>query len=199
MSIYQFGRAGPSNWLPLHRWGDVFPSPSEVSNATSGGEWQIKGPAQPSRVVQNHHALVRSYKRDYVQAFPSTLEGLARVWFSKLTSNTCLTFKELSGHFVTHLIEGKRHRRSSMAILSITQQEEEILRSYVTRFNKKALLIDEVYNKVLVTAFIWRLWLGEFLFSLYKNDLKTMAKTPWMRRLPRGTGQGRDKGKMSFI
>ena len=46
---------------------------------------------------------------------------------------------------------------------------------YVTRFNKEALLIDEVDDKVLVTAFTNRLQFGEFLFSIYKNDLKTMA------------------------
>ena len=56
------------------------------------------------------------------------------------------------------------------------QQEDESLRSYVTHFNKKALLIDEVNDKVLVTAFIGGLRLGEFLFSLYKNDPKTMAE-----------------------
>ena len=46
---------------------------------------------------------------------------------------------------------------------------------YVTRFNKEALLIDEVDDKVLVTAFTNRLQFGEFLFSIYKNDLKSMA------------------------
>ena len=54
------------------------------------------------------------------KAFPTTLKGLTRVGFSKLTLNTVSTFKDLSGHFVTHFIGGQRHRRSSTAILSIT-------------------------------------------------------------------------------
>ena len=111
------------------------------------------------------------------RAFPTTLKGLARVWFSKLTSNTVSTFKELSRHFVMHFIGGQIHRRSSAAILSITQWEDESLRSYVTRFNKVAFLIDEADNKVLVTAFTHGLRSGEFLFSLYKNDPKMMAET----------------------
>ena len=45
----------------------------------------------------------------------------------------------------------------------------------MTCFNKKALLIDEDDEKVLVTAFTNELQLGEFLFSIYKNDPKTMA------------------------
>lgn len=39
-----------------------------------------------------------------------------------------------------------------------------------------ALLIDEADDDVLVTAFTSGLQLGEFLFSIYKNDLKTMVE-----------------------
>lgn len=45
----------------------------------------------------------------------------------------------------------------------------------MTRFNKKALLIDEVENKVVVTTFTNKLQSGEFIFSIYKNDLNKMA------------------------
>ena len=45
----------------------------------------------------------------------------------------------------------------------------------MTRFNKEALLIDEVDDKVLVIAFTNGLQFGEFLFSIYKNDVKTMT------------------------
>ena len=59
--------------------------------------------------------------------------------------------------------------------MSIRQRKDETLRSYIARFNKKALLIDEADNKILVAAFINGLRKGKFLFSLYKNDLKTMS------------------------
>ena len=73
------------------------------------------------------------------------------------------------------LLEG-RHKRSSAAILNIKQWEDESLRSYVTRFNKEAFLIHKADDKVLVTAFTSGLKQREFLFSIYKNDLKTMAE-----------------------
>ena len=50
-----------------------------------------------------------------------------------------------------------------------------MLRSYITRFNKEALLIDIANDKILVAAFTNRLWKGKFLFSLYKNDPKIMS------------------------
>ena len=49
-----------------------------------------------------------------------------------------------------------------------------MLRSYITRFNKEALLIDETDDKILAVAFTNGLWKGKLLFSLYKNDSKTM-------------------------
>ena len=60
--------------------------------------------------------------------------------------------------------------------MSIKQQEDETLRSYISCFNKKALSIDEADDKILVTAFINGLRKGKFLFSLYKTDPKTMSE-----------------------
>ena len=51
-----------------------------------------------------------------------------------------------------------------------------MLRLYITRFNKEALSIDEADDKILVAAFTNGLRKGKFLFSLYKNDPKTMSE-----------------------
>ena len=51
-----------------------------------------------------------------------------------------------------------------------------MLRPYITRFNEEALSIDEAIDKILVAAFINGLRKGKFLFSLYKNDPKTMSE-----------------------
>ena len=58
--------------------------------------------------------------------------------------------------------------------MSIKQREDETLRSYITHFNKEALSIDEVDDKILVAVFTNGLQKGEFLFSLYKNGPKIM-------------------------
>ncbi|XP_030958623.1 uncharacterized protein LOC115980529 [Quercus lobata] len=47
--------------------------------------------------------------------------------------------------------------------------------AYITRFNKEALSINEADDKILVAAFTSGLWKGKFLFSLHKNDPKTMT------------------------
>ena len=60
--------------------------------------------------------------------------------------------------------------------MSIRQRKEETLRSYISRFNKEALSIDEADDKILVVAFTNGLRKGKFLFFLYKNDPKTMSE-----------------------
>ena len=40
------------------------------------------------------------------RAFPTTLKGPVRIWFSRLTSNSIDTFKGLSTQFASHFSEG---------------------------------------------------------------------------------------------
>ena len=108
------------------------------------------------------------------RAFPTTLKGSVRIWFSKLMPNSISTFKELSAQFASHFIGGHRYKKSTTCLINIKQREDETLRSYITRFNKEAFSIDEANDKILVATFTNRLRKGKSLFSLYKNDLKTM-------------------------
>ncbi|XP_023881789.1 uncharacterized protein LOC111994163 [Quercus suber] len=109
------------------------------------------------------------------KVFPMTLKGPTRIWFSRLTPNSISTFKELSAQFTSHFIGGHRYKKSTACLMSIKQREDETLRSYIARFNKKALSIDEANDKIHVVAFTNGLKKGKFLFSLYKNDPKTMS------------------------
>ena len=108
-------------------------------------------------------------------AFITTLRGPVRVWFSRLVPNSISTFKDLSAQFALHFIGGHRYKKSTAWLMSIRQWENETLRSYIACFNKEALLIDEADDKILVAAFMNGLRKGKFLFSLYKNDPKTMS------------------------
>ena len=110
------------------------------------------------------------------RVFPTMLKGATRIWFNRLTSNSISTFKELSTQFTTHFIGGHRYKKSTACLMSIKQREDETLKSYISHFNKEALSIDEADNKILVVAFTNRLRNGKFLFSLYKNDPKTMSE-----------------------
>ena len=108
------------------------------------------------------------------RAFPTTLKGMARIWFNRLTPNSISTFKGLSTQFTAHFIGGHMYKKFTACLMSIKQRENEMLRSYISHFNKEALSINEADDKILVAAFTNGLRKGKFLFSLYKNDLNTM-------------------------
>ena len=97
------------------------------------------------------------------RAFPTTLKG-----------PSIGTFKELGTQFTLHFIGGHKYKKSTACLMSIKQWEDEMLRSYIARFNNEALLIDEADDKILVAAFMNVMRKGKFLFFLYKNDPKTM-------------------------
>ena len=93
-----------------------------------------------------------------------------------MTPNSISTFKELSTQFTGHFIGGHKYKKSMVCLKSIRQREDKTLISYISCFNKEALSIDKANDKILVATFTNELRKGKFLFSLYKNDPKTMTE-----------------------
>ena len=102
------------------------------------------------------------------RAFLTTLKGPARVWFSKIPPNTVSSFEELSKLFVNNFIGGQRHKRSSSGLLTIEQRENENLQSFITRFNREALMVDEMYDKLLLAVFHNGVNSNLFIHKLYE-------------------------------
>ena len=110
------------------------------------------------------------------RAFPTTLKGPTRVWFSRLMPNSISTFKELSTQFTTHFIGGHKYKKYTACLMCIRQREDETLRSYITCLNKEAFLIDEADNKTLIAAFANGLRKGKFLFLYTKTTRRPCWK-----------------------
>ena len=110
------------------------------------------------------------------RAFPTTLKWPARVWFSKISPNTVSSFEELSKLFVNNFIGGQRHKRSSSCLLTIEQGENESLRSFITWFNREALTVDEVDDKLLLAAFHNGVNSDLFIYKLYEKEPQSMAE-----------------------
>ena len=54
-----------------------------------------------------------------------------------------MNFEQLSDSFVRHFIRGQSHKRPTLYVLIVKQQEDETLREYVKCFNQAVLEIDE--------------------------------------------------------
>ena len=110
------------------------------------------------------------------RAFPIALKGPARVWFSKIPPNTVSSFEELSRLFVNNFIGGQRHKRFSSSLLTIEQWENESLCSFISRFNREALIVDEVDDKLLLAAFHNRVNSDLFIHKFYEKEPQSMAE-----------------------
>nr|XP_023892807.1 uncharacterized protein LOC112004812 [Quercus suber] len=110
------------------------------------------------------------------RAFPTTLKGPARVWFSKILLNSVSSFEELSKLFVNNFIGGQRHKRSSSSLLTIEQGENESLHSFITCFNREALIVDEVDDKLLLVAFHNGVNSDLFIHKLYEKEPQSMVE-----------------------
>ena len=98
------------------------------------------------------------------------------MWFSKIPLNIVNSFEELGKLFVNNFIGGQRHNRSSSSLLTIEHRENESLRSFITRFNREALTVNEMDNKLLLAAFHNGVNFDLFINKLYEKEPQTMAK-----------------------
>ena len=78
--------------------------------------------------------------------------------------------------FVNNFIGGQRHKRSSSSLLTIEQGENESLRSFITRFNREALTVDDMDDKLLLAAFHNGVNSDFFIHKLYEKEPQSMAK-----------------------
>ena len=83
-------------------------------------------------------------------------------------------FEQLSNAFLRHFIGGQRPKRPANHLLTIRQGERETLRSYVKRFTRETLEVDEADDKVQLTKAGLRS--RDLVASLAKNPPKTMAE-----------------------
>ena len=98
------------------------------------------------------------------------------MWFNKIPQNTVSSFEDLSKLFVNKFIGGQRHKRFSSSLLTIEQGENESLRSFITHFNREALNVDEVDDKLLLAAFHNGVNSDLFIHKLYKKEPQSMAE-----------------------
>ena len=78
--------------------------------------------------------------------------------------------------FVNNFIGGQRHKRFSSSLLTIEQGENESLRSFITRFNREALSVDKVDDKLLLAAFHNGVNSDLFIHKLYEKEPQSMAE-----------------------
>ena len=86
------------------------------------------------------------------------------------------SFEELSKLFVNNFIGRQNHKRSLSNLLTIEQRENESLQSFITRFNREALTMNEMDDKLLLAAFHNGVNFDLFIHKLYEQKPQTTAE-----------------------
>ena len=77
--------------------------------------------------------------------------------------------------FINNFIGGQRKKRSSSSLLTIEQGENENLCSFISHFNREALLVDEMDDKILLVAVYNRVSSELFILSYMIR-----SRRPWL-------------------
>ena len=137
-----------------------------------------KDPVDHLNTYKNQMELHGYQDPVWFRAFAITLKGPVLAWFNRLPPSSDSSFRELSVAFVSYFIGAKTNRKPSYHLLSIKQNPQESLRSYVQRFNTESLKVDVPDEKSAITAFIAGLGVQskDLMFSISKNPQASMAE-----------------------
>ena len=139
---------------------------------------ELKDPLDHLNTFKTTLGLQQPLNKILCRSFPTTLKGAVREWFTKLPTLFINNFKQLGSSFLRHFVGGQCSKMSTNHLLTIRQGEKETLRSYVTRFTRETLKVDEADDKVQPTTFKAELKSREFVAFLVKNPPKAMAEMP---------------------
>ena len=79
-------------------------------------------------------------------------------------------FQELSKLFVNNFVGGQRHKRSLSSLLNIEQGENKSFCTFISHFNREALFVDEMDDKILLAAFYNGVTSNLFIHKLYNQE-----------------------------
>jgi hypothetical protein len=170
-----------------------FPLPSKFRMPSLENFDGTKDPLDHLESFKTMMCLQRVPDEIMCRAFPTTLKGPIRIWFKKLTPGSVGSFAQLSHSFFNHFISGQRYGRPTTHLLNVKRKEGETFRSYLTRFNKETLLVDGADDKVVLTAFISGLQLGDFLFLVYKDPPTSMLEMMYEALQARDSALGKKR------
>ena len=78
--------------------------------------------------------------------------------------------------FVNNFVRGQKHTYSSSILLNIEQGENKSLHTFISRFNREALFVDEMDDKILLATFYNGVTLNLYIHKLYDQEPQTMAE-----------------------
>ncbi|CAH9099612.1 unnamed protein product [Cuscuta europaea] len=131
---------------------------------------------------QNNMLMVNASDEYLCRWFLSTLEGPTYEWFNALPEGSIDSWQDLAQRFLTHFAGRKCVKKHFSHLLSIKQQHDESLRSFIDQWTKKTDEVEGADERTLLILFQ-----GVLRSSPYARNLITDPPRSYTKALQRGS------------
>ncbi|RRT54637.1 hypothetical protein B296_00025496 [Ensete ventricosum] len=137
------------------------------------------GSTDPTEHVATFRAQMALYDTSdalMCRTFPTTLHGLARMWYSRLKLSSISSFDHFAKEFELNFIASSCPRSIVALLLGLTQGSNEPLAQFVSRFLAEVRRMPNTNPTLAIQAFLMRLWPSRFFLSLIERPPSTVPE-----------------------
>ncbi|XP_077219670.1 uncharacterized protein LOC143853841 [Tasmannia lanceolata] len=109
------------------------------------------------------------------RAFPTTLTGAARDWYSRIKPNSISNFEDFGDNLVCHFMSSRRPRKTTASLMALRQEDNEPLKTFVSRFNREALHVPNLDPSAAVNALLAGTKSNDFRRSIAPQNPHSLA------------------------